>query len=329
MARFVRNFQELSEYTSINLCSSLLSKIPFPVWEQLILPVKVFMQTSRIVLLPYNTFPLLLLLSRKTKILVIHDLMFINSKNSILTVQYWKNFYRSIFCKIGIRGADKIITVSGFSKSQIAKHFPNVEHKIFILNNTCAEQFEEESVQTVEMGSSAKREKILFVSGSTKEKNLEFAIRALSRMSPQYEVAVVGISSQFANVLRQKYNLDFDIYYSISDRELIDLYHQAKLLVVPSIIEGFCIPLIEAMKCSTPILASKASCIPEIGGDVCCYFDPHDELDFITKLKLMLGKPVSEKRKADLIARYVENFSRAATQIKINEYLMALEEEHK
>lgn len=60
------------------------------------------------------------------------------------------------------------------------------------------------------------------------------------------------------------------------DTFLRDLYRGALALCVPSYHETFGMPMVEAMACGTPVLASRASCLPEIAGDAALYGEPHD-----------------------------------------------------
>jgi len=61
----------------------------------------------------------------------------------------------------------------------------------------------------------------------------------------------------------------------LSDAELATLVKNAFLCVIPSLYEGFCLPMVEAMACGVPTVASNSSCIPEVSGGVLEYFDPH------------------------------------------------------
>jgi glycosyltransferase involved in cell wall biosynthesis len=61
---------------------------------------------------------------------------------------------------------------------------------------------------------------------------------------------------------------------ALSDPDLAKLLKGATLAVIPSLYEGFCIPLVEAMACGIPTIASNSSCLPEISGGVLRYFDP-------------------------------------------------------
>jgi glycosyltransferase involved in cell wall biosynthesis len=62
---------------------------------------------------------------------------------------------------------------------------------------------------------------------------------------------------------------------ALPDAELATLIKNATLCVIPSLYEGFCLPMVEAMACGVPTVASNSSCIPEVSGGVLEYFDPY------------------------------------------------------
>jgi glycosyltransferase involved in cell wall biosynthesis len=61
---------------------------------------------------------------------------------------------------------------------------------------------------------------------------------------------------------------------ALSDADLVLLIKGATLAVIPSLYEGFCIPMVECMACGIPTIAANSSCLPEISGGVLRYFDP-------------------------------------------------------
>ena len=61
---------------------------------------------------------------------------------------------------------------------------------------------------------------------------------------------------------------------ALSDRDLSLLVHGASLEVIPSLYEGFCLPMVEAMACGVPTIVANTSCLPEISGGVLRYFNP-------------------------------------------------------
>lgn len=61
---------------------------------------------------------------------------------------------------------------------------------------------------------------------------------------------------------------------ALEDEELVPLVKGASLAIIPSLYEGFCMPMLECMACGTPTIAANSSCLPEISGGVLKYFDP-------------------------------------------------------
>jgi len=62
----------------------------------------------------------------------------------------------------------------------------------------------------------------------------------------------------------------------VADEDLPALYNLAELLVMPSVYEGFGLPVLEAMACGTPVACSNVSSLPEVAGDAALLFDPRD-----------------------------------------------------
>jgi glycosyltransferase involved in cell wall biosynthesis len=75
---------------------------------------------------------------------------------------------------------------------------------------------------------------------------------------------------------------------ALSDAEVATLVKGAFLCVIPSLYEGFCLPLVEAMACGVPTVASNSSCLPEVSGGVLEYFDPHsiEEMSYVVRRAL-------------------------------------------
>jgi glycosyltransferase involved in cell wall biosynthesis len=62
----------------------------------------------------------------------------------------------------------------------------------------------------------------------------------------------------------------------VPDADLASLYSGAALFVMPSLYEGFCMPVLEAMVCGTPVACSNAASLSEVAGDAALFFDPQD-----------------------------------------------------
>jgi len=61
---------------------------------------------------------------------------------------------------------------------------------------------------------------------------------------------------------------------ALSDADLAILVKRSSLVAIPSLYEGFCLPMVEAMACAAPAVVAATSCLPEVSGGVLRYFDP-------------------------------------------------------
>jgi glycosyltransferase involved in cell wall biosynthesis len=86
----------------------------------------------------------------------------------------------------------------------------------------------------------------------------------------------------------------------LSDEHLSLLLRGADMEVVPSLYEGFCLPMVEAMACGVPTIAAIGSCLPEISGGVLRYFDPYSVEEMAASMEEVLR---SSDLRAELTGR--------------------------
>jgi glycosyltransferase involved in cell wall biosynthesis len=117
-------------------------------------------------------------------------------------------------------------------------------------------------------------------------KNLKRLIEAYRLMlsgKPTLEFDLVlagGLGWEYADILAAARDEAADgsnviIPGALAGPDLAMLIKGATLVVVPSLYEGFCLPMVEAMACDAPVIAANASCLPEVSGGVLKYFNPH------------------------------------------------------
>lgn len=90
---------------------------------------------------------------------------------------------------------------------------------------------------------------------------------------------------------------------ALEGADLVCLLKGASLVVVPSLYEGFCLPMVEAMACGVPTVAADASCLPEVSGGALKYFDPRSVDDMASCMASVLD---SEAIRTDLARRGAE-----------------------
>jgi glycosyltransferase involved in cell wall biosynthesis len=121
---------------------------------------------------------------------------------------------------------------------------------------------------------------VLTVSAKRPHKNLERLIDAFARLRASDAVLVLpGYATPYEDELRRKAaerGARVRFVGWVDDATLDGLYRLAVCLVVPSLAEGFGLPVLEAMARGTPVACSGASSLPEVAGDAALYFDPTD-----------------------------------------------------
>jgi glycosyltransferase involved in cell wall biosynthesis len=147
---------------------------------------------------------------------------------------------------------------------------------------------------------------ILCLSALARHKNIETLIKAYAALDgmlqDQYKLVIAGnktspYSDELTALVRQL-NLNRKVIFTgkISHENVPPLYHKADLFVLPSYLETFGIPLIEAMASGVPVIASNSSAIPEVVGDAGLLFNPNDPDDLREKMEYMLSDPELRER---------------------------------
>ena len=107
--------------------------------------------------------------------------------------------------------------------------------------------------------------------------------------------------------------------------DLVALYSMAEVFVFPSKIEGFGLPLLEAMTCGAPIIASNRGSIPEVAGNAALLIDAEDHFALAGYLTRLLNSPAEAQRMRELGFTRAAQFSWGRTAHRILEsYQMAL-----
>lgn len=130
---------------------------------------------------------------------------------------------------------------------------------------------------------------LLYVGNGYPHKNLEVLLAAMERLAPvrpALRLVVAGDPATYSARQRRRVAQGpaaTAVTWAgfVSDGQLSWLYSNAELLVLPSLAEGFGLPGLEAMAHGLPVVASRASCLPEVYGDGATYFAPSDPEDLV------------------------------------------------
>jgi glycosyltransferase involved in cell wall biosynthesis len=180
-----------------------------------------------------------------------------------------------------LKDADLIICVSSFTANALRDRFDLDQSKMVVipLGVDLSKFRVRDKLEARRMlGLPETANIILHVGSSEERKNIPALYRILRRVRRQVPETIllrVGAKNgtfppaDLTNAVRT---------FEPRDEILAYYYNAADLMVFPSLLEGFGLPLLEAMASGTPVVTSKTSSIPEVVGDAALAFDPRDEL---------------------------------------------------
>lgn len=230
-------------------------------------------------------------------VVTIHDLSYVYYPQEFLK----KDLYKlQNWTRYSVMQAAEIITVSKTTKKDVLSYYPvdkkhvHVVYNGFEKRNTKKED-KQPAKELLEQYELKKNQYVYYVGTLQPRKNIILLIQAFAQFhkdNPAFKLVITGkkgwlyeeILSESENLGIQE-NVCFTDY--IPDEGVTTLYQNAFCFVLPSLYEGFGIPVLEAMANGCPVIASFASSLPEIGGEACLYFNPHDAKDLQDKLNLL------------------------------------------
>jgi mannosyltransferase len=122
------------------------------------------------------------------------------------------------------------------------------------------------------LASQANQQTVLFVGQRGGYKRFDLAVEAICA-SPRLSLGVVGpkLSDAERSLLQERLCSRWREFGPVSNFELHKLYSTAFAFIYPSDYEGFGLPILEAMACGCPVVASNLSSLPEVGGQAALY----------------------------------------------------------
>jgi glycosyltransferase involved in cell wall biosynthesis len=181
------------------------------------------------------------------------------------------------------RMADRVITISEFSRRTIVEHHRLPPERVAVVY-LCADERYARSAEVARPPAAPLPERFVFYPANLwKHKNHDVLLRALRLLREERgrRVDLVLTGSGQDNgyplaAMAEAHGLRGQVHALgyLEVEELAYLYRRADMLVFPSLFEGFGIPLVEAMAAGCPVVAARATSIPEVTGDAAELFDP-------------------------------------------------------
>lgn len=229
------------------------------------------------------------------------------------------NIFSNVMPEILSR-CDGVITVSNFSKNDIASQFNFPKEKIYVthlagesiyhpIDTKFCKNFIKEKYKIED-------DFILYVGGFSPRKNILSLINAFSQLQNVYKkkinLVIVGQKGKSYEIYKkrtQELHIEGSVIFPgyIPMEELPYFYNAAEIFVYPSFYEGFGLPPIEAMSCGTPVIASNVTSMPEVLQDAAILIAPSDVDGLCLAIKDILS---DEQLKHSLI---LKGFKRASS----------------
>jgi glycosyltransferase involved in cell wall biosynthesis len=292
-------------------CKIIPVSIPFSnallrmLYEQLILPIRLHLGKFDLLFSPAGTT---VLLTPVPSILAIRTSNpFTNIKIKRPLVSIIKIELLKFLLKLFSLKAKKVLFVSNWSKSAVSRKF-NIpaEKTLTIYHGIDSENFKT-GIKNVNKEFKSVINNygryILSVSTIYPHKNFEVLIRAYKKLNQELKQEcpklVIAGKKEFTNYYRklaemiEKFGLNDKVVFTgkIKYKYMPYLYNNALVFVLPSFLETFGHPLIEAMSSGVPIIASNSTAIPEIVRRGGMLFDPNNPVELCEKIKMVLQDP--------------------------------------
>lgn len=237
---------------------------------------------------------------RYKKVITIHDLYFMEHPEVMSPAG--ARYYGQV--GLSSQRADRIIAVSNYTRREILRLLPGVpEQKVSTIYEGAEDPQRPASdlqspIATVQWPTENLKAKIqntryaLFVGTFEPRKNLPTLLRALKELPVDVKLVVVGErgwGNQKLTKLVDELGVKDRVIFAgrLTDSELDAAYRAARLLVFPSLSEGFGLPVLEAMARGTPVVCSNAGALPEVAGDAALLHDPLDAAALARMLRMM------------------------------------------
>jgi len=251
--------------------------------EQLVWPILLAGARADLFHSPYVVLPLL---APIRLIMTVHDLIFERCPE-YRPRNHLQRFYHPI-TRLGTKRADLVLTVSESTSRDVHEYYHVNRARIRAIGNAVDLAFHREfdlvRLTAVRERYSLPDHFILAVGAGRPHKNIETLVEAFARLDPSLAPKLViggepdprfpdGVSARIhaRDIVSRVVRLDM-----IREDDLPVVYSLADVFVFPSLVEGFGLPLLEAMACGTPVLASTAEAVSEVVGDAALAFDARD-----------------------------------------------------
>lgn len=237
-----------------------------------------------------------------------------------------------------VRNAKSIITISQSTKNDIIKEYKIPGEKVVVIypgiKSVISQNSQSITMETLQSKYEISKNFILFVGTLQPRKNISRLIEAFAKTLSQekipsdLELVIVGKKGWlYEDIYKKPAQLGIEekvkFLNFVTDEELAILYKNAICYVLPSLYEGFGLPVLEAMQHNCPVITSNVSSLPEAGGDAALYVNPEDISDISEKIKTLI---IDKQLRQQLIEKGKKQITKFSWEKTAKETLKVLEQ---
>lgn len=274
-----------------------------------------------------NELPLNIRRAGCKSIVTIHDLIFRHTPEYYKPIDRWIYDYKF---RRACKKADHVIAVSKYTKQEIMRYYGTPENKITVVYQGCDPIFgrpiSQEILDDVRKRYGLPDKYVLFVGSIEERKNLMLVAKAIACITSQgkntgygntaEEIKVVAVGKPTKYLGRIKAYLAangisdrFSFHHNVKYADLPAFYRMAAVFAYPSRIEGFGIPLLEALTAGVPAIGCTGSCLEEAGGPHSIYTDPDDPHAMATAIAGIWSDSNLAREMSEKGYEYIRNFT--------------------
>jgi glycosyltransferase involved in cell wall biosynthesis len=269
---------------------------------------------------------------RRRLVVTVHDAAYFEPGVHAATWANWSQRckWQLLYATLS-RTADLFHTVSNFSAERLGAYFPAIRSRLRVVPNAVSPHF----FEPVTAAGEAYLERsglrgipyILLPGGLHFRKNADLVIRAwplLKQKCADLTLVIAGHSDPHFVPQIERFGGSVLRTGFVNDEELCALYARALAAWVPSRYEGFGLPVIEAMACGTPVVASDSASLPEVAGGAAILVPPDSPAEHADALHSLIS---NSALRAELQARGKDHASRFTWNVsaaRFRDHLQAL-----
>lgn len=293
---------------------------PRRLWTRIALPLALYLSKNRpdIFFTPTHYIPRF---SPCKRVVTIFDLSFLHFPQMFTKKDLWQ---LTNWSEYSIMASDHIITISQFSKKDIVKNFKVPASKITVAYPGYGEKLykpvkDREGIERVKEKYKINGDYVIFVGTVQPRKNIKRLIEAVGRIEG-LNLVVVGkigglgkkgwMNEDIVNFPKEL-NVEKRVIFTdfIDEKDLLYLLNGARVFALPSLWEGFGIPVVDAMACGVPVVASDVSSLPEVVGSAGLLVKPTSVDQIEHAIRLIISDKRIRERLSKAALKQAQKFS--------------------